>query len=422
MSFVGSLLERQPVQYPPHSLHMESGTRPPPTESRTASILYTQLRCVYKCTSVQLVYMHIQLLRENIKELDSIHMSLQAKLGEIEKSPPFTQVHSLCQQHQCKDTHSTPTQDKPFTLPASIEHKTFVSTLAQTEGIFPPPSSSNSLPDSPDTTPPFSPPLSPRHSDVADTLVFTNLPPLNTPGDLSPLHEEYKEACHYSGSPQEDLSDSEGKSCSLTDVSEDTELSHHVQLGFDSNIEQFESDSEQKNKDAFGSDTPPLSSPITLTEPSAVNQMQTDMIPTTVSPECTLGDVTTSLTSTTDSRSQPLSEIQQPTTAKPSLPKPEQNYSQFSQLPNFFMPPAELEESMRRLRASALSRPMPRTKVGQENQATGSSGGTQTVNTLKEVQQYLNSRKIERLSSETKPNVSTSETQRIARIFSSSST
>ncbi len=330
-------------------------------------------------------------------------------------SPPFSQAHSVCQHGPTDVTHSTQTYDDPHTLPVNREHKTFVSSLAQTEGIIDPLPTSNALSVvSPNTTPTMS--LNCTDNEIADTSVMPNLSPLNTPSDLSPLREEYREADHYSDTSQEDSAPNEGKSCSLTDVSEDTELSPHYQLGIDdSNTEQFEGrDTAEQSEKADKLDSQSSPSPVTIAEHS----MQTDLI-RTVSPEITLGDATTS-TATTGSRGQPLSEIQQPPVVTKPLPK--QNYSQFQQMPNFFMPPAELEESMRRLRASALNRPVPRTKAQQENRATRSPGGTHTVHTLREVQQYLNSRKFERLSSEAKPNVSTHETQRIARIFSSMST
>ena len=89
-------------------------------------------------------------------------------------------------------------------------------------------------------------------------------------------------------------------------------------------------------------------------------------------------------------------------------------------LPNFFMPPHELEQSMRSLRACVLSRP-PRTQV------TGHDPDKRTVDrpvstkqvftTLQEVNQYLESRRTG--DGAQTMELSASQTQRVARIFSS---
>lgn len=112
--------------------------------------------------------------------------------------------------------------------------------------------------------------------------------------------------------------------------------------------------------------------------------------------------------------------------------------SRFHQLPNFFMPPEELEESMRRLRASALTRPPPRTRqvIEKENRTVKSTdirtpyepkstlhdgtGNTRTLRTLQEAHKYLDTRRGQRSPVSVLPqDVSALETQRIARIFSS---
>ena len=91
-------------------------------------------------------------------------------------------------------------------------------------------------------------------------------------------------------------------------------------------------------------------------------------------------------------------------------------------LPNFFMPPHELEQSMRSLRrACVLSRPPPRTQVASHDPDKRTAGGhvstKQAFRTLREVNQYLESR---RAGGEAQTReLSASQTQRIARIFSS---
>lgn len=106
-------------------------------------------------------------------------------------------------------------------------------------------------------------------------------------------------------------------------------------------------------------------------------------------------------------------------------------------LPNFFMPPEELEVSMRRLRASALTRPPPRLWQGVEKEnkmlltnrgaqlkhtASNSQGmsSAETLRTLQEAHKYLDTQKGQRSRVSVLPkDISSFETQRIARIFSS---
>ena len=94
-------------------------------------------------------------------------------------------------------------------------------------------------------------------------------------------------------------------------------------------------------------------------------------------------------------------------------------------LPNFFMTPQQLEESMRSLRASALSRAPPRAGLDIPQPKTASPQRVQChresvaahLKTLQEVRAYLESRRTtERPHTR---EVSASETQRLARIFSS---
>jgi len=84
-------------------------------------------------------------------------------------------------------------------------------------------------------------------------------------------------------------------------------------------------------------------------------------------------------------------------------------------LPNFFMPPHELEQSMRSLRASVLSRPPPRRN--QESAFDHHISTKQGFRTLQEVNQYLESRRTGDAGQTEE--ISASQTQRIARIFSS---
>lgn len=94
-------------------------------------------------------------------------------------------------------------------------------------------------------------------------------------------------------------------------------------------------------------------------------------------------------------------------------------------LPNFFMPPLELEQTMRSLRASALSRPPPKNLFEGHSppghQCTAHSPKDFTrVRTLQDVSRYLSSR---RSSRDTCPprhhELSFKDTERLARIFAS---
>ena len=98
-------------------------------------------------------------------------------------------------------------------------------------------------------------------------------------------------------------------------------------------------------------------------------------------------------------------------------------------LPNFFMPPHELEQSMRTLRASALvSRPpAPPTKSDRDAHTShgGVAGESSTSQTLEGVSRYLESRRSQasvELHHANKPTTvsapSDEETKRIAKIFS----
>ena len=104
------------------------------------------------------------------------------------------------------------------------------------------------------------------------------------------------------------------------------------------------------------------------------------------------------------------------------------------QLPNFFMTPQQLEESMRSLRAGALSRAPPRTHPhypppttcttttcmqAQCHHHCASSAETH-LKTLQEVRSYLESRRTAATDRRPKAKeISAMETQRLARIFSS---
>lgn len=109
-------------------------------------------------------------------------------------------------------------------------------------------------------------------------------------------------------------------------------------------------------------------------------------------------------------------------------------------LPNFFMPPHELEQSMRSLRASALSRPPPRlpglflTHQSRWRESRGTVGadsscGQRTFRTVQEINEYLESRRdpeadvAKQLPPQRRPReLTTTEADRIARIFSSKPT
>ena len=103
------------------------------------------------------------------------------------------------------------------------------------------------------------------------------------------------------------------------------------------------------------------------------------------------------------------------------------------QLPNFFMTPQQLEESMRSLRAGALSRTPPRTHAHHHPPPTTTASMqaqchhqhcvpsvASHLKTLQEVRSYLESRRT--AVTDTRPKakeISAMETQRLARIFSS---
>lgn len=96
-------------------------------------------------------------------------------------------------------------------------------------------------------------------------------------------------------------------------------------------------------------------------------------------------------------------------------------------LPNFFMTPQQLEESMRSLRAGALSRPPPKTHSGatsppkpawlQEHHHSHHESLAAHLKTLQEVRAYLEARRTVDRSPQT-CEISAAETQRLARIFS----
>jgi hypothetical protein len=108
-------------------------------------------------------------------------------------------------------------------------------------------------------------------------------------------------------------------------------------------------------------------------------------------------------------------------------------------LPNFFMPPQELEHTMRSLRASALTRPPPRKLFGGHNlppqsqpnchnsshTVSSSSSQWSAVRTLRDVNQFL---KLRRASGDTQLQASSTAqhqtlsdkaAQRLSRIFTS---
>ena len=72
------------------------------------------------------------------------------------------------------------------------------------------------------------------------------------------------------------------------------------------------------------------------------------------------------------------------------------------QLPNFFMPPHELEQTMRRLKMTALTRPPPR-----EFDHVGTTGEKQKMSLPRTVDER------------TRQNLSLQDMQRVARIFAS---
>ena len=110
---------------------------------------------------------------------------------------------------------------------------------------------------------------------------------------------------------------------------------------------------------------------------------------------------------------------EQPCTSSVSTQAPLMTF----RLPNFFMTPQQLEESMRSLRAGALSRPPPRThsehppRVPSPAQGHRGSVEASHLRTLQEVRAYLESRRTAEKPQSRE--VSAAETQRLARIFSS---
>ena len=108
-------------------------------------------------------------------------------------------------------------------------------------------------------------------------------------------------------------------------------------------------------------------------------------------------------------------------------------------LPNFFMPPQELEHTMRSLRASALTRPPPRKLFGGHNlppqsqpdshnsshTVSSSSSQWSAVRTLRDVNQFLKLRRaggdtqLQASSTAQHQTLSDKAAQRLSRIFTS---
>ena len=121
-----------------------------------------------------------------------------------------------------------------------------------------------------------------------------------------------------------------------------------------------------------------------------------------------------------------------PSTSTHTLPPPPPPPLPTFRLPNFFMTPQQLEESMRSLRAGALSsRPPPRTHPhyppstttvscaqAQCHHITAGSSVANHLKTLQEVRAYLESRRTAADRPQAQE-ISAVETQRLARIFSS---
>ena len=91
-----------------------------------------------------------------------------------------------------------------------------------------------------------------------------------------------------------------------------------------------------------------------------------------------------------------------------------------SHLPNFFLPPHQLEENMRALRLSALSRPPPRELLDSRQQVDKKNSGESSVlSTPEQLERHLEERlrSYRKGTKETLVTFDEEETRRIARIF-----
>ena len=489
------------------------------------------------------------LYRDNIQELDTIHKSLQVKLGEIESTAPFSQskIHSRIQgthvqsttEHSlrvCSDLHvseSGSTEERTLldnAIPAGINDFHISPFTAPSQ--VPPGQVTNPSPEIEPlsmSTQPF-----PSPSDVSKEL-STEVTHYESSDHQTEHSQSSQESMHREGSqskdglpldssqsldkseqeiemhPEESLDVNNNSSYSLTDVSltsEDTD-SHQFPIVCvsDSDSEDDKDDGRLCGKtlnvirchqsvssppttphprvdkhvvdtaqleDVSPSDVevPPLSSTShvsSMPTPVAVSTHHTyTFVPTVTTTNDT---ISVSQASSNDvPHSSALSQLPQQSvstaaslatrtvttssgrdhTAAACPPDSElhrvkpvykgrnfqgSTYHRFHQLPNFFMPPEELEESMRRLRTSVLTRPPPRTRwqgTEKENRTASTDtrtqsepkstlqSGTRTLRTLQEAHKYLDSRKGQRSPVAILPqDISSIETQRIAKIFSS---
>ena len=443
--------------------------------------------------------------RENIQELDDIHKSLQAKLGEIESSVPF-RLHSTARSQSTNHHHSI---SSPPQHMANVTTHTRTALSGYASVHSPPGTTSNHLEQTVVveriTTPPPH-----THTIAASVPSIDSMREQHReehylePSNISHSHEAGEESEDGSVSQNSSLSshrDSRGggveafeqRSDSLTDVSlssEDTDISQHSTVpnssSQHSDIDHSDIDTEHVIiPSSLNSTTQPdpsqdhlVSSKEVSDPPPHTEELRQDDVhqpdtvfntpPTTHSsppptPSPPPPNTPSSPTLTTHLPPPPTIRLPPPPTthlppppntpsppqlthlltthseAIPTLPSTLTNPSsdqqqlksaptlvhQFGQLPNFFMPPQELEESMRRLRTSALSRPAPRTQPMAHKEGQLRPQGVKSVpalSTLQEVQKYLGSRRVQRQARESSPRMADSnETQRIARIFSSRS-
>ena len=113
------------------------------------------------------------------------------------------------------------------------------------------------------------------------------------------------------------------------------------------------------------------------------------------------------------------------TSHPPTIPSTARVHPPSIKLPNFFMSPQQLEESMRLLRAGALSRTPPKTRcdllsstVPAHARCQQSKSAANHLKTLQEVRAYLESRRTAGPEGG-RQEMSAAETKRLARIFSS---
>ena len=405
--------------------------------------------------------------RENIKELDAVHQSLLTKLRETEQSSSwkthFEQSHvpplALKSSNTCTALHVGDPEVTDVTPPSSLSHTH--NQHIGTQDVVPNQHHETSEPVSLSTSP-----LSSED----------NLSSVSSSRNVSPTSEEsFTIQSISAGQLQNDHKESDGvdegkfmsqddgppgsstlnRTASITDVSvcsklseEQLPLSHHESGEMDSTaqLSESEADSEEhsSSENVVHTSLPSQREDhCTQQQPSSNAEDHNHHQPSQAtvdehSPLSSHYDHSHSPGSIPNKNSEPLStnidpskSSHQPTTSNSRHRRPPVVHLPDPHLPNFFMPPHELEQSMRRLRSSALSQPPPRMTQSErpaEQKEIPTSHNINGLQTLHEVKEFLESR---RKTARDIPLVHdgsrggkeeeyfTVETKRIATIFSS---